>query len=61
MKLQEQSQREIEYLAKIPNTKWQSTQWSTTRKFPMPQRLPAWYGIVTSNTSELINSMIDEL
>ena len=37
------------------------TQWITTRKFPIPQRLPAWYGIVTSNTSELIHSMIDEL
>ena len=36
-------------------------QWITIRKFPIPERLPAQYGIVTSNTNESINSLIDEL
>ena len=36
-------------------------QWITIRKFPKPERLPAQYGIVTSNTSESIYSLIDEL
>ena len=61
MKLQEQSERAFNYLTKIPITQWQNMQWITTRKIPLPERLPAWYGIVTSNTSESINSMIDEL
>ena len=31
-----------------------------TKKLPPPQRLPPRYGVVTSNTSECINSMIDD-
>ena len=61
MKLCKQSERALKYLAKIPITQWQNTQWITTRKFPILQRLPAHYGIVTSNMSDLTNFMIDEL
>ena len=41
-------------------TQGQNKQWVLTRKQPVPQRLPAHYGIVTSNISEHINSMIEE-
>ena len=36
-------------------------QWITTRKLPIPEKLPAQYGTVTSNTSESINPMIVKL
>ena len=61
MKLQKQSERAFDYLARIPITQWQNMQWITMRKLPIPERLPGQYGIVTSYTSESINSMIDEL
>ena len=61
MKLQEQSERAFKYLAKFPIGQWWNTQWITTIKSPIPERLLARNGIVTSNTSESISSMIDEL
>ena len=42
------------------DTNYSVAQWVTTRKDPIPQRLPAQYGVVTSNTSECINSMMEE-
>ena len=38
---------------------WHNTQWIKTQKFPPESRLPPRYGMVMSNTSECINSMID--
>ena len=35
-------------------------QWIKTQKYPADARLPPRYGVVTSNTSECINSMIDD-
>ena len=49
-----------EYLEKIPMVQWHNTQWVMTRKLSLTQRLSPRYGIVTSNTSECINSMIDD-
>ena len=56
-KLQVQSNKAFQYLG---ITQWWNSQWVTTRKFPLPQRLPAQYQIVTFNTSECINSMTEE-
>ena len=53
--------KSIRIFDKTPTTQWQNMQWIATRKFPIPLRLPTQNEIVTSNTSELINSMIDEL
>ena len=39
---------------------WHTMQWITTQKVPPQHQLPPWYVVVTSNTSECINSMIDD-
>ena len=49
-----------EYLENIAMEHWCNTQWMKTWKFPPEARLPPRYGVVTSNTSECINSMIDD-
>ena len=49
-----------DYLEKIPMEQWCNMQWITTCKLPLQHCLPSWYGVVTSNMSECINSMIDD-
>ena len=49
-----------EYLENIAMEHWCNTQWIKTWKYPLEARLPPRYGVVTSNTSECINSMIDD-
>ena len=44
----------IEYLSKIPLHEWHSTEWVQNSD------LPPCFGILMSNTSESINSMIDK-
>ena len=53
-------EKTYEYLLKIPITHWWNTQWEITRELPLPERLPSRYGVVTSNTSECINAMIED-
>ena len=60
LELQTKCERAYEYLLKIPIAHWWNTQWEITRKVPLPERLPSRYGVVTSNTSECINSMIED-
>ena len=48
------------HLVKIPMEQWYNTLWITTQKLPPQQKLLPQYGMVTSNTSECINSMIDD-
>ena len=48
------------YLDNIPIEHWHNTQWIKTWKFPLEARLPPRHGVVTSNTSECINSIIDD-
>ena len=50
----------FDYLEKIPIEQWCNMQWITTWKLPPQQQLPPQYGVVTSNTSECINSIIDD-
>ena len=49
-----------EYLENISMEHWHNTQWIKKWKYPPGSRLPPRYGVVTSNTSECINSMIDD-
>ena len=49
-----------EYLDNIDMEHWHNMQWIKTQKFPPEAQLPPRYGVVTSNTSECINSMIDD-
>ena len=49
-----------EYLEKIPLEHWCNTQWIITQKYPQQTCLPLQYGVMTSNTSVCINSMIDD-
>ena len=39
---------------------WCNTQWIKSWKYQLGARLPPRYGVVTSNTSECINSMFDD-
>ena len=39
---------------------WCNMQWIKTQKYQLGARLPPRYSVVTSNTSECINSMIDD-
>ena len=59
-RLQTKSASAYEYLGRIPMEQWHNKQWVMMRKLPPTQRLPPRYGVVTSNTSECFNSMIDD-
>ena len=58
--LKQVSPNAYEYLDNIDMELWPNTQWIKTQKYPPEVRLPPRYGVVTSNTSECINSMIDD-
>ena len=58
--LKQISPNSYDYLDKIPMEHWHNTQWIKTWKFPSGDRLPPRYCMVTSNTSECINSMTDD-
>ena len=57
--LKQISPNAYEYLDNIDMEHWHNMQWIKTWKYPPEARLPPRYGVVTSNTSECINSMID--
>ena len=58
--LKQISPNAYEYLDNIDMEHWHNTQWIKTWKYQPGERLPVWYGVITSNTSECINSMIDD-
>ena len=58
--LKQVSPNAYEYLDNIDMEHWCNIQWIKTWKYPPEARLPPRYGVVTSNTSECINSMIDD-
>ena len=47
-------------LEKIPMEQWHNRHWITTWNLPPQHQQPLWNGVMTSNMSECINSMIDE-
>ena len=58
--LKPKSASAYDYLEKLPMEQWHNIQWITTQKLSPQHQLPLQYGVVTSNTSECINSMIDD-
>ena len=58
--LKTKSTSAYDYLGKIPMEQWCNMQCITTWKLPPQHPLPPQYGVVTSNMSECINSMIDD-
>ena len=49
-----------DYLEKLPMEQWHNMKWIMTQQLPPQHQLAPWYGVVTSNTNESINSMIDD-